>query len=55
LCNKAYYYRDLTAEEQDYLTRRKLWDFMEDIPVEQEPIAVCKRIALVIMEKAVEN
>ena len=55
LRNKAYFYRDLTAEEQDYLTRRKLWDFMEDIPMDQDPIAVCKRIAMEMIEKAVEN
>lgn len=52
---KTYHYPDMTAVEQDYLTRRKLWDFMEDIPMEQDPIAVCKDIALTMLDKAVEG
>ena len=55
LRNKAYSYRDLTSEERDYLTRRKLWDFMEDIPIDQKPVIVCKRIAHETMEKAIET
>ena len=53
--SKAYIYPDMTPVEKDFLTRRKLWDFMEDIPMDQDPIKVCKEIALSIMDKAVEG
>ena len=53
--SKAYIYPDMTPMEKDFLTRRKLWDFMEDIPMDQDPIKVCKEIAFSIMDKAVEG
>ncbi|MBQ9772428.1 MAG: hypothetical protein IJW23_11455 [Lentisphaeria bacterium] len=52
---KAYFYPDMTPMEKDFLTRRKLWDFMEDIPMDQDPIAVCKNLVLGMMDKAVEG
>ena len=52
---KNYFYPDMTPMEKDFLTRRKLWDFMEDIPMDQDPIAVCKDLVLGMMDKAVEG
>ena len=51
---KNFYYPDLTPLEKDYLSRRKLWDFMEDIPMDQNPISVCKELVLGMIDKAVE-
>ena len=50
---KEYLFRDPTPEELDFLTRRKLWDFMEDIPEDQEPGEVCKNILFSLFDKAV--
>ncbi len=36
------HFRNLSEEAQNFVTRRKLWDFMEDIP--GDPIPVCRRI-----------
>ena len=50
----SYKYRDLTPVEKDLLTRRKLWDFMEDIPLDQDPIKVCEDLMISILDKAEE-
>ena len=33
-------FKELSTEEMRFLTSRKLWDFMEDIPAEHDPRAV---------------
>ena len=45
---------DISAAAQDFLTRRKLWDFMEDIPDYEDPRKVCKNIIFELMEKGLE-
>ena len=50
----SYKYRDLTPVEKDLLTRRKLWDFMEDISLDQDPIKVCEELMISILDKAEE-
>ena len=52
---KAYFYPDMTPVEKDFLTRRKLWDFMEDIPMDQDPIKVCKELIFGMLDRAVEK
>jgi hypothetical protein len=42
---------DLSEVAQDMLSRRKLWDFMEEIPMEDDPIKVCLGIVEEIIEK----
>ena len=43
---------DLSEVAQDMLSRRKLWDFMEEIPMEDDPIKVCLNIIGELIEKA---
>ena len=45
-------YTKLEPEEKDFLTRRKLWDFMEDIPTSQDPRKVCKKLIETLFRKA---
>lgn len=53
LSEKAgYCYPELTPVEKDFLTRRKLWDFMEDIPMDQDPVQVCENIVTGLLDKA---
>lgn len=52
--NKKYFFRDMTSLEEDFLHRRKLWDFMEDIPSDQDPREVCSNIILSLFDKAVK-
>ena len=44
-------FKDLTGEEHRFLTSRKLWDFMEDIPAEQDPRAVTASVIESLLEK----
>lgn len=34
----------LSPAAQDFISRRKLWDFMEDIPLSDDPVTVCREI-----------
>lgn len=45
-------FRDLTEQKRDFLSRRKLWDFMEDIPSDQDPRKVCRSILESLVSKA---
>lgn len=47
-----YIYKNLSAEAEDFLHRRKLWDFMEDIPLSEDPRAVCRKVIFELLEKA---
>ena len=51
LAEKVAEFPDISAEAQDFLSRRKLWDFMEDIPQTKDPREVCKKIIFELMEK----
>ena len=50
--NRIIKYASLEPEEKDFLTRRKLWDFMEDIPSSQDPRKVCKNLIETLFRKA---
>ena len=52
LQKRKYRFRSLSPEAEDFLHRRKLWDFMEDIPLQDEPRAYCRKIILELLEKA---
>ena len=47
-------FRDLSDEAQKMLHSRKLWDFMEDIPENEDPRAVCRGILEELLQKAEE-
>jgi len=47
-------FKNLSEKAQDLLNRRKLWDFMEDIPMDQDPVAVTRKLMEELYEK-VEN
>ena len=47
-----YIYKNISPEADDFLHRRKLWDFMEDIPLSEDPRAVCRKIIFELLEKA---
>lgn len=47
-------FKDLSEQAQNLLNRRKLWDFMEDIPIGEDPIAVTRKLIEELYEK-VEN
>lgn len=48
-----YIYKNISDEAEDFLHRRKLWDFMEDIPLSEDPRATCHKIIFELLEKAV--
>lgn len=48
----ALQFHDLSPEADDMLHRRKLWDFMEDIPLDQDPREVCRKLIFELAEKA---
>ena len=43
---------DLSPEAEKMLSARKLWDFMEDIPDNEDPRAVCRNILEELLRKA---
>ena len=45
-------FRDLSPEAEKMLSARKLWDFMEDIPGNEDPRAVCRNILEELLRKA---
>lgn len=45
-------FENLSPEADDMVHRRKLWDFMEDIPLDQDPRAVCRALIFELAEKA---
>lgn len=42
----------LSAQADDMLSRRKLWDFMEEIPHSENPREVCRKLIFELAEKA---
>ena len=42
----------LSAQADDMLNRRKLWDFMEEIPHSENPREVCHKLIFELAEKA---
>ena len=41
----------LSDPAQDFISRRKLWDFMEDIPLSEDPRKVCKDLIFELAQK----
>ncbi len=54
LHGKKMKFRNLTEQENDFLHRRKLWDFMEDIPISEDPRKICLNIIQSMLAKAEE-
>lgn len=48
---KKFKFTKLSPQADDMLHRRKLWDFMEDIPLDQDPWEVCRELIYEFMEK----
>ena len=44
LARKLLHFKNLSSGASDFTTRRKLWDFMEDIPLSEDPVTVCHAI-----------
>ena len=42
---------NLSNRAADFLSRRKLWDFMEEIPLDEDPRLVCKEIIMELVQK----
>jgi len=53
--NKVASFPGISSEAQDFLSRRKLWDFMEDIPMSQNPRQICKDIIQELISKGVST
>jgi len=47
-------FRNLTELENDFLHRRKLWDFMEDVPVSEDPRKLCRNLIQSMLAKSEE-
>ena len=41
----------ISGTAKDFISRRKLWDFMEEIPSGQDPRAVCRELIMELAEK----
>ncbi|MBQ4329377.1 MAG: hypothetical protein IJC27_06595 [Lentisphaeria bacterium] len=46
---------ELSEPAQELISRRKLWDFMEDIPVDSDPRAVCRELIMELYNKVRDN
>lgn len=46
---------NLSEKAQDLLSRRKLWDFMEEIPLNEDPRKVCRELIMELAEKVHDN
>lgn len=44
-------FNNLSKLAQELISRRKLWDFMEDIPLKDDPRQVCKQLIFELAEK----
>ena len=42
---------NLSEKAQDFISRKKLWDFMEEIPLDEDPRMVCKELTMELVEK----
>ena len=47
-------FEGLSEQAQDFISRRKLWDFMEEIPLPENPREVCKKLILELSDKVHE-
>ena len=43
-------FENISERTQDMLSRRKLWDFMEEIPLTEDPRKVCRKLILEALE-----
>ena len=48
---KAFEFKNLTPEAEKLITSRKLWDFMEDIPADQDPRTVTAAVVEELVSK----
>ena len=48
---KKIVFRDLSHKAEDFFKRRKLWDFMEDIPLSEDPLEVCNKVIDELIDK----
>ena len=55
LKNGSVKFRNLSPEAVKMLELRKLWDFMEDIPDNEDPRLVCRTILNELLQKSYEN
>ena len=46
---------NLSEKAADFIARRKLWDFMEEIPLSEDPRAVCRELITELASKAHNN
>ena len=53
LAQKKIVFRNLSMEADTLIHRRKLWDFMEDIPLLEDPRKICRSLMHEFYEKAV--
>lgn len=52
LALKQLQFRNLSPEADDMIHRRKLWDYMEEIPLDNDPREVCRNLIFELAEKA---
>jgi len=45
-------FKGLSEQASDFLARRKLWDFMEEIPLGDDPRDICKKLIFELAAKA---
>lgn len=48
---KTLQFKDVSEEAQRWINSRKLWDFMEDIPLDQDPRTVSEKIVEELLQK----
>ena len=45
-------FKGLSEQASDFISRRKLWDFMEEIPLEDDPRDICRKLIFELATKA---
>ena len=48
-------FEGISEEAKDLVSRRKLWDFMEEIPSDQDPRAVCRELIMELADKVKDS
>ena len=49
------HFKPLSDAAQALISSRKLWDFMENIPLDEDPRQVCRGLIMEFAEKAENN
>ena len=55
LSKGVYRFDDLSDRAKDFISRKKLWDFMEDIPIGEDPRQVCREVIMELAQKVHDN